>query len=156
MKRNLTTAGAGLIGVIAIGLAGSFPAAAQPRDQAALTDALVLNGLSRWQTDPAVRSAMAGMRDSLFAQRDAVAAGALTARQYETLAAQIERRVADIVANGALTPAADAQLHAVLSQLLQSAAAMSGVDPNLARRTAALRAFDAIDAYGRHFEHPAW
>jgi hypothetical protein len=55
-----------------------------------------------------------------------------------------------------LEPAADAQLHVVLIQLLAGAEAMEGKVPGENRRDGAERIGKALDAYGTHFDHEGW
>ncbi len=64
--------------------------------------------------------------------------------------------MAGIVQNCKLDKEADAQLHLVLADLLAGAETMQGKGKHEARREGAEKVAKALDAYGRHFDHPGW
>jgi hypothetical protein len=79
--------------------------------------------------------------------------GQFTSAQYGALAARIQERVEHVVGNCRLPDEADAQLHVVLAEIVAGTEAMrSGSD----RMGGAMRVIQAIEAYGRHFDHPDW
>lgn len=107
---------------------------------------LTLDHGRKWQTDAPLRQGMDGIRAAL----DAVHAGKLG---YDGLAQAIDAQVAFMVANCKLAPEADAQLHLVLSEVVDGAGRI--VEPSQ-RADGAARLVAALDAYGRHFDHPGW
>jgi hypothetical protein len=64
--------------------------------------------------------------------------------------------VAYIVANCRLSPDADAMLHLVIAELLAGADAMEGKAKGANPGAGADKVIQALDDYGRHFDHPGW
>jgi hypothetical protein len=112
---------------------------------AAAGPSLALDHGRKWQTDAPLRQGMENIRAALS-----------EGMTYEALAAEVRSEVAGIVQNCRLEPAADAQLHVVLIQLLAGAEAMEGKVPGENRRDGAERIGKALNAYGGHFDHEGW
>lgn len=113
---------------------------------------LTLDEGRKWPTDEILRSGMSEMRDDMAASLPRIHAGQFSDGDYATLAGRLEGRIDHVVANCALPPEADAQLHLVLAEMLDAVDAMKrGPDAG-----AALRIIQGLDAYGRHFDHPGW
>lgn len=138
------------------------PAAAQETHEHAhpqegiATARLQLDDGRKWPTDAALRSGMAGIRAAFDADHPAIHAGRETDAQYDALAAEVTTRVNGIVANCKLPPAADANLHLVIADLLQGADLMRGKDPQRSRHDGAARVHGALIAYGKYFDDPGW
>lgn len=133
-----------------------FAATAIYLEQPAPVIALKSNAGKKWETDAHVRKAMSEIRDLMFAHSDDLYFGKMDGAKFDVLAQTIDSQTAYIIENCRLSPEADAQLHFVLTQIMQGSVAMQGRDPNLARRTGAERVVGALEAYSRHFEHPGW
>ena len=116
---------------------------------------MTLNAGQKWATDAPLREGMAAIRAAFDADHPAIHAGSETDAQYEALAATIEGAVNGIVANCHLPPAADANLHYVIADLLQGASLMRGKEPGKSRHDGAALVHGALIAYGRHFDDPA-
>ena len=71
------------------------------------------------------------------------------------LAKKIETQVAYMIQYCKLPADADAQLHLVIADLTAGADAMKGKDA-AARKAGAEKIVAALDAYGKHFDHPGW
>ena len=167
--RSIAAATAALLslGLGAPALAGSDPhshghdapvvAAADPHSQAhaAQSHALSLDHGRKWATDAALRKGMGEIRAALAAKRHAIQEGALGASDARALAGTLESQVAFIVAECKLEPAADANLHIVVADLVASVDAMKSA-PSAAAAQGARRAVEAANAYGRYFDHPGW
>ena len=110
----------------------------------------------RWPTDASLRSGMAKIRAAFDADHPAIHAGRQTDAQYDALAATVEREVNSIVANCKLPPAADAQLHYVVGDLLQAVNLLRGGDPSKTRHDGARLVHGALTAYGKFFDDPSW
>lgn len=110
----------------------------------------------KWPTDPALRSGMASIRVAFDSHHASIHAGKETDAQYDALAAGVEEAVSTIVANCRLPPAADANLHLVIADLMQGADLMRGKDPQRSRHDGAARVHGALIAYGQYFEDPGW
>jgi hypothetical protein len=168
---SLRPLAAALLAVAALAFAGSAPAAGtDPHSHAASGPAAAANAHShaahapakltldhgrKWQTDAALRLRMGEIR-TLFADKaGAIHAGKVSAGEYRTLGAEVEKKVAAIVAECKLPPAADAMLHLVVADLVAGADIMQGkTDGNPA--AGAHRVVTAVNAYGRYFDHPGW
>ena len=130
-------------------LAGELLERARP---AGVTE-LVLNQGRKWPTDARVRQGMESIRSAIAAELDALNARAQANAHYNALAAQINAEVAQLSRNQ-LDPAAAAQLHLVLTELVMGTGEMQGWAAS--RGDGVRRVLRALDAYGRHFDHPGW
>jgi hypothetical protein len=83
------------------------------------------------------------------------ATGAAAVAQLK-LDGRIEAQVESIVANCKLPPAADANLHLVVADLLQGVSLMRGSDPAKSRHDGAALVHGALAAYGKYFDDPGW
>ena len=110
----------------------------------------------QWATDAPLRSGMAAIRKSFDADHPAIHTGEETDAQYAALAGKIEAQVNDIVRNCHLPPAADANLHFVIADLLQGVNLMRGTNPARSRHDGAALVHGALNAYGQYFEDPGW
>lgn len=125
-------------------------------DAAALVQRLELDQGRRWPTDAPLRAGMASIRADFDAAHPAIHAGEQSDEQYAALAARIEQAVNGIVAQCKLAPAADAQLHYVVGDMLQGAGWMRGDDPARSRHDGASRVHGALRAYAKFFDDPTW
>ena len=117
---------------------------------------LKLDGSAKWPTDASLRKGMAGIHAAFAADHPAIHAGKETDAQYEALAGTIEAQVNSIVADCKLPPAADANLHYVVADLLQGVSLMRGEDPKYTRHDGAALVHGALRAYGQYFDDPDW
>jgi len=122
---------------------------------AAITQ-LQLDQGKKWPTDPSLRSGMAAIQAAFDADHPAIHAGQETDAQYAALAGRIEAQVQGIVANCKLPPAADANLHFVIADLLQGVSLMRGEDPKRSRHDGAALVHGALRAYPKYFDDPGW
>lgn len=116
---------------------------------------LRLDDGKRWPTDVSLREGMAKIHAAFAADHPAIHAGKETDAQYEALAARIETEVNTIVANCRLPPAADANLHYLIADLLQGVGLMRGQDPGRSRHDGAALVHGALRAYPQYFDAPA-
>lgn len=117
---------------------------------------LQLDDGKKWPTDESLRSGMAAIGAAFDADHGAIHDGKETDAQYDALAAHIEQEVNGIVANCKLPPAADANLHYVVADLLQGVSLMRGSDPARTRHDGAALVHGALIAYGKYFDDPGW
>jgi hypothetical protein len=107
----------------------------------------------RWPTDEPLRQGMSDIRAAMATAFPQIHMRQFTSAQYGALAARLQEGVDHIVGNCRLPEEADAQLHVVLMQIVDGTEAMmSGSD----RLGGGMRVIQAIEAYGRHFDHPDW
>ena len=79
---------------------------------------LALKGGKKWQTDEQLRAGMAAMRDDVQAAIEPIHGGKYAAKDYEALAARIEKQITTVIAKCKLAPEVDAQVHLVLGEIL--------------------------------------
>lgn len=114
---------------------------------------LTLNNGQKWPTDEALRRGMREMRESMESSLGRIHAGQFSAADYVLLAERLQQQVDYVTANCKLPEDADAQLHLVLAEILESMDVMKeGAD----RLEGVRRVVTALDAYGRHFDDPNW
>jgi hypothetical protein len=113
---------------------------------------LQLDGDRKWPTDPPLRNGMAAIHAAFETDHPAIHAGEETNAQYEALASRIESQVNTIVANCKLPPAADANLHYIVADLLQGVSLMRGQDPKRTRHDGAALVHGALRGYGQYFD----
>lgn len=116
---------------------------------------LVLNQGKKWATDEPLRKNMSAIRTALAAKHYAIEKGALKPDEYKALGKLVEARVATIVAECKLAPAADANLHHIVADLIASADAMQGKSATKPAMGAA-RTIRSVNTYGQYFDHPGW
>lgn len=112
---------------------------------------LTLDDGRKWATDEPLRREMAELRDALtFARK-----GRMTDAEYRALGDVVEYRVGRIVEECKLAPAADANLHVLVTELVGAADDLRA--PGKAHAHHALRrATIALNEYGQYFDHPGW
>ena len=110
----------------------------------------------KWATDAPLRAGVAAIQEAFETDHSGIHAGTETDKQYEALAGRVESEVNTIVANCHLAPAADANLHYVIADLLQGASVMRGTVPGSVRHDGAALVHGALLAYAAHFDDPHW
>ena len=142
----------------ALFLASAVPAlAVEPHahDGAAAAHGITLDQGRKWATDAPLREGMSRIRAALARSHAALTKGTLGDAGYAQLGDAIEKNVASIVANCKLSPEADANLHVVVAELANAADAMRSASA-MQRAEGAQRAVNAVNLYGRYFDHPGW
>ena len=145
-----------LIALTVLGLAAAGPSLAarnahdHGHDAAAVT--LQLNAGQKWETDAPLRAGMGEIRQSMAASLPAIHANKMSAKAYDGLAKKVQSAVGQIVAHCKLPPAADAQLHVVIADLLVGADQMAGKVKGAPRVNGAVKVIGALKAYGEHFD----
>lgn len=114
---------------------------------------LQLNAGKKWETDAPLRKAMGEIRQSMASSLHAIHENKFSAQAYGGLAKKVESAVGEIVANCKLPPAADAQLHIVVADLLAGAERMAG---KAQRMDGAVKVIGALDNYGKYFDDPGF
>ena len=147
-------AAAGMAAVAIVALLAAPPAGGQHTHSGG-AHTLSLDAGKKWATDASLRQGMTAIRDAVAADRRAIDAGSETAEQYRALAEKIDAQIASIVQHCKLAPAADAQLHVLLSDLVGGSEQMKSSEA-AKRRQGAASVVGALDAYPRYFEHPGW
>jgi len=151
---------AALLGALLLVFGSLPPAAAQDEHHhehaGPAIEQLQLDDGAKWATDETLRRGMATIRSAFDAEHEAIRAGAESDARYAALASRIETAVQDIVENCKLPPAADANLHYIIADLMRSVNEMRGGEPSRTRRDGAVLVHGALEAYGQFFDDPAF
>ncbi len=153
IRRNLLATA--LAAAFALGSAAPALAADAHHHGAGEPARLTLDHGKKWASDAPLRKSMAEVRAALAAKQAGIHKGTLTPDDYKALGVLVEARVATIVAECKLEPAADANLHLIVADLVAGADAMQGKS-TLTPAAGAVRTVRALNAYGRYFNHPGW
>lgn len=135
--------------------ASPAPAAAHAHDGAAPAKTRLDHG-RKWASDAPLREGMTRIRALVAPGLQRAHAGTMAPAEYAALAAKVDVQVGNIVANCKLQPEADAVLHGVLSELGSGTAAMAGKAAGTQPRDGLLQVAQALNDYGRTFEHPGF
>jgi hypothetical protein len=155
MKTRRTLLAVAFVTAFALGT-GAPTIAADPHQHAAGEPSkLVLDHGKKWATDEPLRKYMSEIRAALAAKQGGIHKGTLAPEDYKALGTLVEARVANIVAECKLPPAADANLHLVVAELIAGADAMQGKS-KAAPAAGAVQAVRAANRYGTYFNHPGW
>ena len=117
---------------------------------------LTLNAGQKWATDEHLRKAMGRIRDGMNPSIQEIHRDRLAAAKYAALAKVVRDEVAYMVANCKLEPKADAQLHALVAEILAGADAMVGQSKQVTRQQGATKVIGALEGYGTYFHDPDW
>jgi len=109
----------------------------------------------KWATDEPLRRGMGAIRAVMAERIEAIHRNRLSAEEYRAAGVAIEQEVARIVAECKLEPKADAMLHIVIADLLAGADVMQG-KVKAKPVAGAHKVVQALNAYGKYFEHPGW
>ncbi|OEJ67726.1 hypothetical protein [Magnetovibrio blakemorei] len=147
-----------LPGILATALLGVTPAAFAENShshdgQGTASVSLRLNDGKKWQGDDFMLTGMDGIRTAMAAQLEKIHQNKLQGADYIILAGSLEKEIDHMVENCKLSPEVDEQLHVVLEQVIEGIDDMqTGAHP----RSGAVKIVQALNAYGKHFEHPGW
>ncbi|NMM77021.1 hypothetical protein B2J86_00880 [Acidovorax sp. SRB_14] len=126
-------------------------------DHASATPLTVeLNAGKKWAIDAPLRKGMAAIQAAVSRTLPAAHAGKATAANYDALGATVSAQVAYIVENCKLEPKADAQLHAVIANLMGGVEAVQGKEGDSERASGVVKLAQALNTYGSHFDHAGW
>ncbi|MDM7858747.1 hypothetical protein [Thiopseudomonas acetoxidans] len=112
---------------------------------------LQLNNGSKWGIDAPLSQAMGKISHAVSAEVKSIHADKLTQEKYVALAGVINNQVAYMIENCELEPAADAQLHIIIHDLMDGSAAMEN---QVQARDGAVKVINALDNYANYFDDP--
>jgi hypothetical protein len=144
-----------LVAAFTLAATGNAVAADAHQHAAGEPTKLVLDHGKQWATDEPLRKGMTEIRGALAAKHEAIHKGKLTPAEYRTLGGTVQAQVATIVAQCKLEPAADANLHLIIAELVAGADAMQGKSKATPAAGAA-QVVRAVNQYGQYFNHPGW
>ncbi len=117
---------------------------------------LQLNQGKKWATDEPLRKGMASIREAVHGAPAPLHKATAKPEAYAELGGRIEADVGRIVKDCKLPPAADAQLHIVIADLIAGADAMKGAKAAKAGQAGLIKVDGALRNYGKYFDHPGW
>lgn len=112
-----------------------------------------LNNGKRWQSDEALRTGMSKMRAEVASALPKIHKGKFSPADYSALAGKLHGQIDYVTANCKLPEDADLVLHGILEQMIAGADAMKA-EGN--RAAGALKIVEALNVYGKSFDHPGW
>lgn len=149
--------------ILSLGVAGTsaWSASATTTHQhehanGAAAPGLALDHGAKWAIDEALGKAMGNIRDAVAAALGQVHDNTLSVSGYKALAGTIRTEVAYMVSNCKLEPAADAQLHLIVADLLDAADKMEMGAGNDFRRDGAVQVVGALENYATYFNDAGW
>lgn len=116
---------------------------------------LQLNAGKKWASDASLRRNMNAINQAMRSALPKIHADRFSDNDYQMLATRIEKNVSDAVEQCKLDPAADAMLHLVIAELMAGTEALAGKS-SLSRHDGAVRVLNALNSYGKYFQHPHW
>jgi len=147
-----------LPGILATALLGATPPALAENSHShdghgAASVSLKLNDGKKWQGDQSMLTGMNGIRTAMAAQLGQIHENKLPDAEYKALAGSLQKEIDYMVENCKLSPEVDEQLHVVLEQVIEG---IDGMQAGAHPRSGAVKIVQALNAYGKHFEHPGW
>ena len=134
---------------------GSVPAltmaAEAAHDHGHAVTKLQLNNGSKWGIDAPLSQAMGKISQAVNAEVGAIHSNKLAREKYVALAGEINNQIAYMIENCELEPAADAQLHIIIHDLMDGSAAM---EDQASARDGAVKVINALDNYANYFDDP--
>lgn len=112
---------------------------------------LTLNNGEKWEIDAPLSLAMNKIRDAVEAQLDGIHANNLPQKKYNALANEVNNQIAYMIENCELEPAADAQLHIIIHDLMDAAETMQS---KADAQAGAVKVVGAIKNYSTYFNDP--
>ena len=110
----------------------------------------------KWATDEPLRRGMTAIRAIVQGSPAALHKATANPEAYAPVGQRIEAEVGRIVAECKLPPAADAQLHLLIAEIVAGADAMKGAKSAAAGRYGLVKVDTALRTYARYFDPPGW
>ncbi len=116
---------------------------------------LQLNAGKKWATDAALRQSMDDINQAMAKALPLIHKDRFGDSDYAALATTINQRIGYAIEHCKLEAKADAMLHLVIAELVAGAEIMEG-NTGAARHDGAVRVRQALESYGKYFQHPNW
>lgn len=124
-------------------------------ESSAAEQKLELNAGKKWATDAALRQSMDGINQAMARALPLIHKDRFSDSDYTALATTINQKVGYAIEYCKLEAKADAMLHLVIGELTGGAEIMEGKTA-AARHDGAVRIRQALESYGKYFQHPNW
>lgn len=137
---------------VSLGSVSAFAIAAEEEHNhgQAVTEMQLNNG-SKWAIDAPLSQAMGKISQAVNAEVQSIHADTLPQDKYVALAGEINSQIAYMIENCELEPAADAQLHIVIHDLMDGSAQMEN---QASARDGAVQVINALNNYANYFDDP--
>lgn len=145
---KLTIIAAMLLGVLTMPVSA---VAEDDHDHGHEVTELTLNNGEKWEIDAPLSLAMNKIRDAMNKDLDGIHANNLPQKKYNALAKEINNQIAYMIENCELEPAADAQLHIIIHDLMNGEETMQS---EASAQAGAVKVVGAIENYTRYFNDP--
>lgn len=116
---------------------------------------LQLNAGKKWATDAPLRQSMDDINQAMAKALPLIHKDRFGDSDYAALATTINQKVSYAIEHCKLEAKADAMLHLVIAELMAGAEIMEGKTA-AARHDGAVRVRQALESYGKYFQHPNW
>ena len=116
---------------------------------------LQLNAGKKWATDAALRQSMDDINQAMAKALPLIHKDRFGDSDYAALATTINQKIGYAVEHCKLDAKADAMLHLVIAELMAGAEIMEG-KTTAARHDGAVRVRQALESYGKYFQHSNW
>ncbi|TDQ38183.1 hypothetical protein [Thiopseudomonas denitrificans] len=137
---------------LSLGSVSAFTMAAEEEhDHGQAITEMQLNNGSKWGIDAPLSQAMAKISQAINAEVESIHADTLAQENYVALASEINTQVAYMIENCELEPAADAQLHIIIHDLMDGSASMENQS---SARNGAVKVINALGNYANYFDDP--
>jgi hypothetical protein len=158
MKRNLLLPLAAVVLIVAAAPGQAVLAAEdhhQHGESSTAVQKLQLNAGKKWATDAALRQSMDDINQAMAKALPLIHKDRFGDSDYAALATTINQKIGYAVEHCKLDAKADAMLHLVIAELMAGAEIMEG-KTTAARHDGAVRVRQALESYGKYFQHPNW
>ncbi|WDE12175.1 hypothetical protein [Thalassomonas haliotis] len=141
--------------VLSFSLFATTPALAteHPHQHEAQALILTLNQGKKWPIDESLHTGMAGIKKLMSASIGEIHHHKFSTEKYLNLAGELQGQLDFIFKNCNLPPAADGQLHILLSGMIQGVEQMKGQEQ---QRVGAIKIIKALHAYPQYFADSKW
>lgn len=109
----------------------------------------------KYETDPILRDGMKNISDLVRARWDAAVRSKLPSAEYVRLATEVGKQVTAVVNNCTLPAASDRAFHEILMDMNHALNLMRSSKIEV-QRAGVFALGQALDNYGRYFDHPGW
>ncbi len=131
-------------------------AAADRHDHDASPQKMELNAGKKWQIDAPLRQGIDAIRTAAAKTLPAAHAGKATNADYDAFGKEVTAQITYIVQNCKLDPKADAQLHTIIGELIAGVEMAEGKQQGKRRSSGVVKVTQALNTYGKYFDHPGW
>lgn len=153
MKRILQSLVPGAMFSLILLSAAPALAAEQPHHHETSAMSLSLDQGKKWPIDESLHTGMAGIKKLMSASIGEIHHHKFSAEKYQNLADELQEKLDFIFKNCNLPPAADGQLHILLSGMIQGVEQMKSREK---QRSGAIKIMKALHVYPEYFADGKW